>query len=223
MTVHMDAGALGDSAKVEFLPNCRSRDACAASKPGRHCLRCSGSAPVNIERRCATRRANTAIEHAKFFAQTKECTRCGATFHPTPRNKLDYGGWAARQFCSRACAGRGVMERPEVAVRQQANLRAKFEEDADFRARHAASARLNSAKAALHKNQKNAGATRSRKAVGWIPDDFRPRYKRMREQFGAAKAKDMIREAMAAQARRAVADAARAMRERHQRDLASRY
>lgn len=178
--------------------------------------------PEIIARRIGGVRRSRDTARAVYLAQTKICSRCSVTFSPSPKRQMDAVSWGKRQFCGRACAARGVMERPDVKKRQVAKTRARFK-DPEYRERHAASARVNAARANTFSNRKKGGETRTRRVLGWIPADMKKTYVRMRESYGAARAKEMLREEMMVRGRREVAAHAEAMRVKHQRDLASRY
>jgi|GEM_PF-5416022 len=175
-------------------PHCQKPDACAAKMPGKHCRVCVCKAPEVIARKTAAIRKRQAIFRAAHRAEIKTCIRCGETFSPPP-NKTDTVAWAKRQFCGRACAGRGIMERQDVRSRQRAATRERFK-DPEYRERHAAVARINGKKAVTFSNRLKGGATRTARAIGWIPLDLRKRYVRLREAYGAARAKPIIRQIM---------------------------
>lgn len=221
MTVHMDADSLA-SASVDLRPHCQSRSACKAKTPGKHCTPCMLVSPDRIARISATRRAQGAARMAEFMAQTKQCENCGATFHPTKQAKMHRKAWDARRYCGRACAGPSVMRSPEIKAKHRHAVKALFD-DPEYRARHAASAAINALKASKAANPKKSAETRSRRAIGWIPADMRKPYVRLRERLGAEKAKTIMRERLAEVGRQEVLRRAQAMREKHQRDLASRY
>lgn len=52
-------------------------------------------------------------------------------------------------------------------------------------------------------DRQKAGRTRTQKRLGWCPIDLRPLYEKARREFGAKRARRMIEEQMAVDARRA--------------------
>ncbi|WP_420140175.1 hypothetical protein [Sphingomonas sp.] len=155
-------------------------------------------------------RAAASAEHRK---QTKVCQHCGETFSPSAHRQVDRKAWAARKFCGKACTARGIMKRPEVVERQAATIKANFSDPA-YRARHSAMA---------IDNFRRGAATRRKHGIGWIPDDLRGMYRKMRFSCGAPEARRMMREYLAAMARRQVNAVLQQMKDKAEKQRKQAY
>lgn len=151
----------------------------------------------------------------------KICRGCPAVLVRRPHER-NYR-WAERKYCSRQCAARMVMRDPTVKQRQLEAIRAKFANDPEFRARHRAAAMINGKKGVANRNPKKQGEALTRNKIGWIPAEYMAHYRKMREYYGAAEAKRMIREDMAKKARQQIAANSNVQIEREQRRLREAY
>jgi len=154
--------------------------------------------------------------------ETKTCEGCGAQYERPP-NARNWN-WGQRRFCSRGCGARVAAMDPAHRKKCGDGLRARLASDPEAKARHTAAAKANIAKGRPLSDRKKSGATRSRNTLGWLPDaETRKLYIRLREQYGAAKAKEMVKESMAVAARREVRRNQQEMDRRHRRELEQRY
>ncbi|WP_165799482.1 hypothetical protein [Sphingomonas oleivorans] len=119
----------------------------------------------------------------------------------------------------RRCAHIETMKRPEVRAKISASQKARLA-DPLVRARHAETARAN-----LAPHRASSGRKRTLRMIGHIPEAYRDEYRRLvnTKKLTSAEARAVIEAEMQAEGKREVARNAAAMREKHQRDLASRY
>jgi hypothetical protein len=141
---------------------------------------------------------------------------------PWPKRVRPLKEWARRQYCSRPCAARSVMKRPDVIEKHKAQAVSRFD-DPNYRERNAQICRANAPIAASKADHAKGGATRSRLAIGWIPQELMHTYVRARELHGAREAKRMIREHLAVVARREVQANIAKMRAKHEREQREAY
>jgi hypothetical protein len=94
------------------------------------------------------------------------------------------------------------MSDPVVRAKHKAAVREHFADPQNMSAL-IERGRRNSAGMWTKCDRQKAGRTRSLKRLGWCPIDLRPLYVKARREFGAKRARHMIEEQMAVDARRA--------------------